>query len=88
MQLFASTAVLQEQWLWHSLHYDLFGSAEWAAGWFRQGLIDVLGGKKKTLEAKPEIPFFLGGVAVHGEEKKRPHSQQGLIESLGFVRGG
>lgn len=37
----------KEEWLWHSLNYDLFESAEYAASWFRQGLIDVLGGQSK-----------------------------------------
>lgn len=37
----------KEEWLWYSLNYDLFESAEYAASWFRQGLIEVLGGKSK-----------------------------------------
>ena len=43
---------------------NLFESAEYAASWFRQGLIEVLGGKSKQLRKKPVIPgmgrFFLG----------------------------
>ncbi|CAJ1352701.1 unnamed protein product [Effrenium voratum] len=36
----------KEDWLMKTLRWELFGAANYAAGWFRAGLIDVLGGHK------------------------------------------